>query len=107
MFKGSENADDQTREKAVHSMDYFIHTKLKKKRERSKAYFGTTVMACVSFLKSWERAKGIKSQDRRSAFVGGIVGMRFSGFAHTWGNPVVKISTWERGTLTLIFSVKQ
>lgn len=71
------------------------------------AYFGTTVMACVSFRKSWEHAKGIKSQDRRSAFLGGIVGTRFSGFVHPWGNPVVKISTWEGGTLTLIFSVKQ
>lgn len=107
MFKGSENADDQTREKAVHSMDYFIHTKLEKKRERNMAYFGTTVMACVSFLKSWEHAKGIKSQDRRSAFLGGTVGTRFSGFVHPWGNLVVRISTWESGTLTLIFSVKQ
>lgn len=62
-------------------------------------------MACVSFLKSmsWKCAKGIKSQDHKSAFLGGIVGTRLSGFAHTWGNPVFRNNTLESGTLTLIF----
>lgn len=34
MFKGSENTDGWTREKVVHSMAYYIHTKQEKGIEK-------------------------------------------------------------------------